>query len=216
MLSYLFRAHPWHGVFIGDEAPEVVMAFVEIVPDDPVKFEIDKVSGYLKVDRPQQYSNICPTMYGFVPQTYSGETVAALCRERTGRSELVGDGDPLDICVLTEKGISHGDILVEAVPIGGLRMIDKDEADDKIIAVMAGDIVYGGYRDINDCPEHIADRIKHYFVTYKQEPNTGESRVEIADLYDADEARDVIRRGQHDYTAKFGAIQSLLRTAAGR
>ena len=69
--------------------------------------------------------------------------MAALCEERTGRTGLVGDGDPLDICVLTEKEITHGNILVRAIPIGGLRMLDGDEADDKIIAVLAGDAVYG-------------------------------------------------------------------------
>ncbi len=215
-MGHLFRAHPWHGVEIGSEAPAIVTAYIEIVPDDPVKFEVDKVSGFLKVDRPQQYSNVSPSMYGFVPQTYCGAQVARLCAERSGKAGIKGDSDPLDICVLTEKAISHGDILVDAIPIGGLRVIDREEADDKIVAVMAGDIVYGGYRDIDDCPDNILDRLKHYFLTYKQEPNSGESTIEIAEVYDAEAARAVIRAAQADYTEKFAAFQALLISARRR
>ena len=106
------------------------------MPTDTVKYEMDKDTGILRMDRPQQYSNVCPSLYGFMPQTLCGDRVAALCMERTGRRGIVGDGDPMDICVLTEREIPHGDILVEAMPIGGLRMIDGDEADDKIVAVL--------------------------------------------------------------------------------
>ncbi len=140
LLQLLFRPHPWHGIPLGPDAPDMVTAFVEIVPTDTVKYEIDKPSGYLKVDRPQKYSNVCPTLYGFIPQTYCGERVAALSQERTGRSTVEGDGDPLDICVLTEKSFSHGDFLLQAIPIGGLRMIDRNQADDKIVAVLKGDV----------------------------------------------------------------------------
>ena len=77
LFGLLFQAHPWHGVSIGPEAPRVVTAYIEIVPTDTVKYEIDKSSGHLKVDRPQQFSNVCPTLYGFIPQTYCGERVAA-------------------------------------------------------------------------------------------------------------------------------------------
>ena len=118
-------------------------AFIEIVPTDTVKYELDKTTGCLNVDRPQKFSNVCPTLYGFIPQTYCGEEVGAFCAERSGREGIDGDGDPMDICVLTEKAISHGDILVRAIPIGGLRMLDNEEADDKIVAVLEGDAVYG-------------------------------------------------------------------------
>src|ERR1043165_9069524 len=118
-----FRAHPWHGVDIGRDAPRVVTCYIEIVPTDTVKYELDKVTGILRVDRPQKYSNVCPSLYGFIPQTLCAEAVAALCAERPGRTGIVGDGDPMDICVLTEKQISHGGILVRAIPIGGLRML---------------------------------------------------------------------------------------------
>jgi hypothetical protein len=80
LMGLFFRAHPWHGVAIGDDAPEIVTLYVEIVPTDTVKYEIDKVSGYLKVDRPQKYSNVCPTLYGFVPRTYCTDRVTARLR----------------------------------------------------------------------------------------------------------------------------------------
>lgn len=206
--EFLARAHPWHGVEIGGDAPVAVTVYVEIVPTDTVKYEIDKVSGYLKVDRPQQYSNVCPTLYGFIPRTYCAERIADLCMTRTGRAGIIGDGDPLDICVLTEKEISHGDILVQAIPIGGLRMIDHNEADDKIIAVMRGDAVYGGWRDIAEAPASVIARLKHYFLTYKDAPEAPDRRVEITHAYDAAEAHDVIRRSQQDYANHFAGRAS--------
>src|SRR5690554_4441755 len=153
-----FKAHPWHGVFIGKNAPEVLTSFIEIVPSDTVKYEIDKESGFLMVDRPQKFSNIVPALYGFVPQTFCGEKVAEYAREVTGRTEIVGDDDPLDICVLSERHIAHGNILVQARPIGGFRMIDKGEADDKIIAVLEQDTVYRKYTDVSELPPSILAR----------------------------------------------------------
>jgi inorganic pyrophosphatase len=215
LVGRLFRAHPWHGVAIGERAPEVVTAYVEIVPADTVKYEIDKVSGYLKVDRPQRYSNVCPTLYGFVPRTYCADRVAERCAERTGRAGIVGDGDPLDICILAESVIPRGDILLRAVPIGGLRMLDGDEADDKIIAVLEGDAVYGAWRDIDACPPSLLDRLRHYFLTYKELPGDrpDRPRVEIAEVYGREEAHEVIRRSQQDYAASFGQIEGVLRSA---
>ena len=119
---------------------------------------MDKLTGILRMDRPQQYSNVCPTLYGFIPRTLCAERVGAFCAERTGRSGIIGDGDPMDVCVLAEKPFSHGDILVRSIPIGGLRMIDGDEADDKIVAVLEGDVVYGSY-SIGDCPSPLIDRL---------------------------------------------------------
>jgi inorganic pyrophosphatase len=127
LLAKLFKAHPWHGVLPGPDAPAIVNAYVEIVPTDAVKYELDKPSGHLRVDRPQRFSSMCPTPYGFIPQTFCGSAVAALCETRTGRKSIRGDGDPLDICVLTERPAAHGDFIARAVPIGGLRMIDGDE-----------------------------------------------------------------------------------------
>ena len=156
-LPLLFKPHPWHGIPIGDDAPRTVTCFIEIVPTDTVKYELDKETGYLKVDRPQKFSNVCPSLYGFIPQTYCGEQRRRLLRRAHRPQGIVGDGDPMDICVLTEKSISHGDIILRAIPIGGLRMIDGDEADDKIIAVLEDDAVYGGWREIDDAP-HRAGR----------------------------------------------------------
>jgi inorganic pyrophosphatase len=130
LLSQLFQAHPWHGVAPFHESPAVVNAYIEIVPTDAVKYELDKPTGHLRVDRPQRFSSMCPTPYGFIPQTFCGDRVAELCESRTGRKGLRGDGDPMDICVLTERPAAHGDFFVRAVPVGGLRMIDGDEAQD--------------------------------------------------------------------------------------
>lgn len=195
------RAHPWHGVPIGEDAPRRVTVYVEIVPTDTVKYEMDKDSGILRIDRPQQYSNVCPSLYGFLPRTLCAERVGALCQERTGRPGIVGDGDPMDVCVLTEKEISHGDILVRAIPIGGLRMLDGDEADDKIVAVLEGDAVFGGYADVAEVPSSLVDRLRHYFLTYKQGPDRAQRAVEITHVYGRDEAYEVIRRSLEDYRA---------------
>ena len=203
LLGLLFRPHPWHGVDIGREAPRQVTTFIEIVPTDTVKYEMDKLTGILRMDRPQQYSNVCPSLYGFIPRTLCAERVGALCSERTGRPGIHGDGDPMDVCVLTEKEISHGDILVQAVPIGGLRMIDGNEADDKIIAVMRDDALYGEITELAQCPPSVIERLRHYFLTYKQSPDMTQPATEIPEVYGREEALEVIRRSLEDYRAKF-------------
>lgn len=198
-----FKAHPWHGVSIGENAPSVVNAYIEIVPSDTVMYEIDKETGHLKVDRPQKYSNYCPALYGFIPQTYCGDLVGQRAAEITKRTNLVGDGDPLDICVLTEKAITHGDILIKARPIGGLRMIDRGEVDDKIVAVLNGDLVYGSLKDILECPTNLIQRLRHYFLTYKHIPGTEHNQVEVAEVYQNAEAEEVIKLSQRDYNNNF-------------
>ncbi len=199
-----YRAHPWHGVSMGREAPDVVTMYVEIVPTDTVKYEVDKVSGILRVDRPQQYSNVCPALYGFVPQTFCDDEVAEFCMERTGRTGIVGDGDPLDICLITERPIQHGDILVKAVPVGGLRMIDGNEADDKILAVLLGDAVYGEVRDMDGLPRPLVGRLRHYFLTYKHGPDRQDRQpVEITHVFGRADAHEVIRRARRDYLSRF-------------
>jgi inorganic pyrophosphatase len=113
----------------------------------------------------------------------------------------------MDILVLEEKNIENGGILVQALPIGGFRMIDKDEADDKIIAVMKGDAIYGNYTDISQLGDSIINRLKHYFLTYKDMPGSIEKRkVEIAAVYGKDEAYEVIRRSITDYKNRFPGI----------
>jgi inorganic pyrophosphatase len=199
-----FQAHPWHGVTPGDRAPELVSAYIEIVPTDAVKYELDKASGHLKVDRPQRFSSMCPTLYGFIPQTYCGPEVAALCVKHAGREGIEGDGDPTDICVLTEKTFAHGSFFLNAKPLRGLRMIDGQQADDKIIAVLESDLAYGRIENISDVPQGLIDRLKHYFLSYKQFPGDARKKAEIAEVYDRVEAMEVIRRSLRDYRSKFG------------
>jgi inorganic pyrophosphatase len=207
MTAAIYQAHPWHGIRTGSKAPNIVHAFIEMVPSDTVKYEIDKVSGYLKIDRPQKFSNTVPTLYGFIPQTYCAEKVAEFAALKSGKAVVKGDGDPLDICVLSERTIPHGNIILPAVPIGGFRMIDKGEADDKIIAVMKGDEFYMQWRDVNDCPQSYIDRLRHYFLTYKNLPGE-ENSCEITDVYGVEEAREVIRRAIADYQQHFGNSQT--------
>jgi len=171
-----------------------------MVPTDTVKFEVDKESGILKLDRPQKYSNHCPTLYGFIPQTLCGKGVGALCAKSIGKKSIKGDGDPMDICILTERPILHGDILVRAMPIGGFRLLDGNEADDKIIAVLEDDHVYGSMRDISDVPAGMLDRLRHYFLTYKEIPGVSRTpRIKVTDLYDRKTAYNTIRQSMEDY-----------------
>ncbi|MCX6163693.1 MAG: inorganic pyrophosphatase [Ignavibacteriae bacterium] len=209
-LRHLLKPHPWHGISIGKNAPEILTAYIEIVPTDTLKFELDKQSGYLKIDRPQLYSNVCPTPYGLIPQTYCGERVAEFCCEKTGRKGIKGDCDPLDICILTEKDITHNDIIVTASPIGGLRMIDGNEADDKIIAVLHKDTIFGEWDNIDDLPSSLVDRIKHYFTTYKEAPDAQHRNCEITHIYGREEAYEVIKRSREDYLEKFKSLADLL------
>jgi inorganic pyrophosphatase len=192
------KAHPWHGIPIGENAPREVTVFIEIVPSDTVKYEADKETGYLKIDRPQQYSNVVPANYGFIPQTYCGESVARLASERSQKAIEKGDHDPLDILVLSEHHIPRGDIILKASPIGGLCLVDSGEADDKLIATLLGDKVYENYRDIAELPIGIIDRLRHYFLTYKQLPGEP-NKCEIVYTYGREGAYDVIREAVKDY-----------------
>ena len=210
LLALLFQAHPWHGVAPGEEAPAVVNSYIEIVPTDAVKYELDKRSGHLRIDRPQRFSSFPPTLYGFIPQSFCGDRVAELCCQRTQREGIRGDGDPMDICVLTEKPVTHSNLFVRARPVGGLRMIDGNEADDKIIAVLDADVAYGHIENISEIPPGLIDRLRHYFLTYKQLPHEAPRRVEIADVYDRTEALDVIQRSFEDYRARFGEPETRL------
>ena len=193
----LHKAHPWHGRDPGE--PEECRAFIEIVPTDTVKYEVDKITGYLSLDRPQKFSNIVPSLYGFIPRTYCGERMAELSNKALARFDVEGDGDPLDICVLTEKDVTHGDIIVRTRPIGGIRLLDHNQADDKIIAVLKNDAIYGDMTDIEQLPTRIVRRLIHYFTTYKDIPGENTQRMRFVSIYGAEVARDVIRRSMDDY-----------------
>ncbi|MBM4391692.1 MAG: inorganic pyrophosphatase [Deltaproteobacteria bacterium] len=189
-----FRPHPWHGLTPGDRAPEVVTAYIEITPSSPVKYEVDKASGFLVVDRPQRFSALPPTLYGFVPQTYCGAKIAALAGAERG------DGDPLDICVVSERPIDRSDIILRARVIGGFLMLDKGEADDKIVAVLVDDPVFG---EVTALPPALMARLRHYFETYKLEP--GKNPVRIDSEYGAERAYEVVRAAMRDYADSFSS-----------
>jgi inorganic pyrophosphatase len=203
LLATLFQAHPWHGIDPGDPGG-MVNAYIEIVPSDVVKYELDKPSGQLRIDRPQRFSSLPPCLYGFIPQTYCGDRVAARSAERIGSSVIRGDRDPMDICVLTEKSNAHGGFLLRARPIGGLRMVDSDEADDKVLAVLENDLVFGAIEDVSQVPTGLVDRLRHYFLSYKQIPGQGPRKVRIGEVYGRAEAAEAIRRSVEDYREKFG------------
>lgn len=181
----------------------MVTVYVEIVPSDTIKYEVDKESGYLKVDRPQKFSNIIPALYGFIPRTYCDEEVKKLAVESGAKDVTMGDHDPLDICVLSSHNIQSGNLLMDAIPIGGFKMIDKGEADDKIIAVMVGDQSYGHVRDISELPEAEIKRLKHYFLTYKNLPYE-EASCRIDETYGAEHAKKVVEASIKDYQTNYG------------
>jgi inorganic pyrophosphatase len=214
LLGLLYKPHPWHGVSPGDDLPNILQCFVEVVPSDTVKYEIDKMSGYLKLDRPQKYSSVCPALYGFVPQTLCAERIAEFSSERTGQ-DVEGDGDPLDICILTDRLIPHGNLIVDCIPIGGLRMVDQNEADDKIVAVLKNDATYGSITDIEQVPALVIDRLRHYFLSYKQHPDSDTPTCQITHVYGRDEAHKVISLSMEDYKERFGAIEEILSEALG-
>lgn len=194
-----FRPHPWHGLSAGPATPDLVDAYIEITPFDAVKYEIDKLSGYLRVDRPQGSSALPPTLYGFVPQTFCGDEVAALTPRATE-----GDGDPLDICVLSQQRIDRAEIIVPARVVGGIALLDDGEADDKIIAVLNSDTVFDYATDIKHLPEAVVNRIVHYFGTYKQQM-TGDkaNAIEVIGSYGREQALEVVSASMRDYAAVF-------------
>ena len=197
-LPSLFRPHPWHGLEVGPKPPGLLHAFIEITPFDLVKYEVDKQSGYLRVDRPQRGSALPPALYGFVPRTYCGPRT-----KKVSPRSVRGDGDPLDICVLSERPITRGEVLVRARVVGGLQMVDAREADDKIIAVLDNDWVYGGARDVADLPAVLVERLEHYFVTYKLVPGERPT-ARIEKVYGRAHAEKVVRAAMDDYREAFG------------
>ncbi len=195
---YRWRPHPWHGLEVGPEPPHLLNAYIEITPFDVVKYEVDKETGYLRVDRPQRSSSSPPALYGFIPRTYCGRRVSALS-ERTER----GDGDPLDICIVSERLINRSEVILTARVVGGLQMIDQGEADDKIIAVLANDNLWGKAEDLSDLPPVLVERLQHYFSTYKLVPGQ-EVKTAIERIYDCEHALRVVQAAMQDYDDEFG------------
>lgn len=196
---YRWRPHPWHGLQVGPDAPSVVTAYIEMTPFDTVKYELDKSTGYVRVDRPQRGSAMPPALYGFVPRTFCGKRVAALSDDAER-----GDHDPLDICVVSERPVTRSDIILSARVVGGLKMIDRGEADDKIIAVLDNDLFWGESKNLDDLPDMLVERIRHYFSTYKLVPGS-ESDARVADQYDRTTAMKVIEAAVADYEDEYGS-----------
>lgn len=144
--------HPWHGVEPGDQAPRVVNAVIEIPQGSRAKYEIDKESGLLKLDRVIYSSFYYPVNYGFIPQTYGG------------------DKDPLDILVITSLAVQPLTIM-DAKVIGVMQMVDSGDADDKIIAVAANDPSVNHYNNIEELQKHFFDELRHFFEEYKKLEN---------------------------------------------
>lgn len=145
-------SHPWHGVSAGDSAPRIVNAVIEIPQGSRAKYEIDKESGLLRLDRVIYSSFYYPCNYGFIPQTYGD------------------DKDPLDILVITSLPVQPM-CLMEAKVVGVMQMVDSGDADDKIIAVAAKDPGVNHYNNMEELPRHFFDELRHFFEEYKKLEN---------------------------------------------
>jgi inorganic pyrophosphatase len=196
---YHWRPHPWHGLPVGPNPPALVHAYIEITPFALVKYEVDKVTGYLRVDRPQRTSSVPPALYGFIPRTYGGQRVASL--SNTDQA----DGDPLDICVLSERPINLSEVILNVQVVGGIQTIDNGEADDKIIAVLENDSLWGDVQSIADLPLALVERLKHYFASYKIVPGQA-SPVVIRQTYDRAHALQVVQASIEDYDEIYGGM----------
>jgi len=173
--------HPWHGASFGEQAPEVVSALIEIPQGSRTKYEIDKETGLLKLDRVIYSSFHYPVNYGFIPQT------------------LGQDGDPLDILVLCSQSIQSL-CLVQATVIGNMQMIDSGEKDDKIIAVATKDPSVNHISSIEEMPKHFINELRNYFEQYKVLEN---KQVQIEDFQDKEMAYRIIEEAISFYKQKF-------------
>ena len=163
--------HPWHGVTAGKERPEIINAIIEVPKGSNVKYELEKLSGLLKVDRILYSAVHYPANYGFIPRSYCG------------------DNDPLDILVLGQEPVLPLTI-VRARPIGVMKMIDQGEPDDKIIAVHVDDPEYNHYTSIDELPPHCLKTLKRFFEDYKILEN---KEVIIETFLGPEDARQTIR-----------------------
>jgi inorganic pyrophosphatase len=173
--------HPWHGAHYGSYAPQTVNAMIEIPQGSRTKYEIDKETGLLRVDRIIYSSFHYPVNYGFIPQT------------------LGHDGDPLDILVLCSQSI-HSLCLVEATVIGNMQMIDSGEQDDKIIAVATKDPSVNHMTSMEDMPPHFINELRNYFEQYKVLEN---KQVQIEEFQDKATAYKIIEEAIGFYQKKF-------------
>ncbi len=168
--------HPWHDVEIGEYAPATVNAIIEISRGSKAKYEVDKTTGLLRLDRVLHTAFYYPINYGFIPQTYAG------------------DGDPLDILVLSQVDIQPLSIVTAHV-IGVMRMIDKG-IDDKIIAVCANDISVSHIKSLDELPPHLMSEIRHFFEEYKKLEHT---EVVVEEFMNQAKAFEIIEQNILDY-----------------
>ena len=173
--------HPWHGASFGEKAPKQVNALIEISQGSRTKYEIDKTTGLLKLDRVIYSSFHYPVNYGFIPQT------------------LGHDGDPLDILVLCSQSIQSL-CLVQATVIGNMQMIDSGEKDDKIIAVATKDPSVNHIRSIDEMPRHFINELRNYFEQYKVLEN---KQVQIEEFQSKEIAYQIISEAIEFYKQKF-------------
>ena len=169
--------NPWHCVTIGENAPEIVNGIIEIPRATRAKYELDKNSGFLKLDRVLYSSIYYPANYGFIPQTYCD------------------DNDPLDILVLSQITVVPM-CIVSAKVIGAMRMLDQGEMDDKIIAVAQNDMSVDHINDISELPGHFKKEIRNFFEDYKKLEN---KEVIVEDFQDAKTAREIVSKSIEDY-----------------
>ena len=181
MDKYLSVLHPWHGVDTGDQAPRLVNAVIEIPQGSRAKYEIDKPSGLLRLDRVIYSSFYYPTNYGFIPQTYGD------------------DKDPLDILVLSSLSIQPL-CLVTAKVIGVMQMIDQGDADDKIIAVAAHDPSINYINNIEELPKHFFGELRHFFEEYKRLENKS---VKVEEFQDKTVALKIVEDAMKAYQELF-------------
>ncbi len=177
----MFTLHPWHGAEYGDKAPQIINALIEIPQGSKSKYEIDKKTGLLKLDRVIYSSFHYPVNYGFIPQT------------------LGQDNDPLDILVICSESIQPL-CLVEATVIGNMQMIDNGEKDDKIIAVASKDPAVNYISNVNELPQHFIAVLRNYFEQYKVLEN---KKVEIDEFQDKEAAYKVIETAISFYKTNF-------------
>lgn len=175
--------NPWHDITTGEKAPEVVTGIIEIPNNSRAKYELDKTSGMLMLDRVLYTPMSYPTNYGFIPQTYCD------------------DGDPLDILVLSQVTIVPM-CLVQCKVIGVMHMLDGGEMDDKIIAVAANDVSVKHLNDLNELPESTLNEIRCFFEDYKKLEG---KKVEVQGFQGRETALEVVKKSIEDYKAKFGA-----------
>jgi inorganic pyrophosphatase len=173
--------HPWHHLSPGRHPPEEVTALVEIPSGSRNKYELDKESGLLRLDRVLYSAVHYPGDYGFIPRT------------------LAEDNDPSDILVLVNEPTFPG-CQIDARPIGVLKMTDRGEPDDKILSVPINDPFFGEYFDIADIPQHYLKEVEHFFHIYKDLEG---KRVQTVGWGKSDAAMTVIREGIDRYAAKF-------------